>query len=1283
MKSHESINASRRSLYISLIIMMFAILIIIFCVFYFQRLITNRYIPKHELIIHLKNQLIKADIQFNKIITLNKTTDTLSFKRNLETISMQLSLMISSGMFNDKNYLKTIDKEIVPELLKIQNSFSELQKTSLKIISEKTTGQTYEKYLNQYEEIILECNTIEKAYHNYISKTSTFIWYIMLITVVFSVILFIFMLRIINKYIVKYKTSNIGLYAANQTLTSQIEENKILFEQSNKTNSFLTELFKNLNGGILFEDENRNAIYVNKYIADFFGLEPTSQKNNTQLDCKNAAQDNSQFFNEPEKFIAETNRCLENKKPDLQRVYHMNDGKILERDYIPVFMEEQFYGHLWYFRDITEYLTSQKRLEESEKQYRYLFEKNPNPMWIFDNETLQFTEVNQAAISKYGFSRDEFLTLSILQIRPPNEINTTLSIIKENENRQLVKNENIRHLSKNQELIDVEIYSNNIIFNGRKGRFNMVNDVTQLKKARKELLDYQQHLEETIQVKTQELTTSNQQLQLAIERMNMALQAGSMVWWEWNIQTQSKEYSSLACEMLGFSSNELTITVDNFNNQIIPCHREFVIVAMQKLITNQTDYYEVEFQIKHKTGHYLWCKEYGKIIETFSDNKPKRIVGIAQDITQQKNAQSEIRKWNHLIQQANWGIAIASAHSPVIKMANHAFANMFGYTSEQLHGAKLSDYFAPDEQSHYQEMTKLLMEKRKISVETNLTKKDGTKFTVFANADMLDDEETGESYVIINLQDITEHRKLEKQNRLWAKLIQNVNWGVYVIKAHSYKFEMMNDAFAQMHGYSNDEIMHINFDQLIVEEEKINMPKWIENVHKYGNYTIESINIKKDGSRIPVIVNITIVKDEESGEEYIVSNLQDISERKTYEQSLDLKRKELEELNKEYQTTNSELKSANNILSLTKDELILEKEKYSAIAENFPDGRVSLFDRELRYFLVNGAGSSNFVLNSEFLLNKTIYEALTPDLVAIVEPYYLKTLDGIKSKFEVKIRDSYFELQTVPIKNRENFIYAGMLIIHDITDRKTIETNILQSLQKEKELNDLKSEFISIASHQFRTPLAAIQSSIDILNLYLKSFSGDNKEQFQKHFHRINQEVFRLTDLVSDFLTIGRHTSGKTPFSPTQTDIVELCNNIIDMHYSNLPNQRKIELISEQPQIITNLDQKLISNAISNLLSNAIKYSTGNPQIHISILNNNLVIEVSDNGIGIPKEEQHKMFNSFFRAKNAQHIQGTGLGLVIVKQFIEQHNGIIDFQSNSEQGTKFIIRIPMNELIHN
>lgn len=257
----------------------------------------------------------------------------------------------------------------------------------------------------------------------------------------------------------------------------------------------------------------------------------------------------------------------------------------------------------------------------------------------------------------------------------------------------------------------------------------------------------------------------------------------------------------------------------------------------------------------------------------------------------------------------------------------------------------------------------------------------------------------------------------------------------------------------------------------------------------------------------------------------------------------------------------------------------------------------------------------------------------------------------------------------------------------EIQERKAIEkalrhseSELRKAFEKERELSTLKSRFVSMASHEFRTPLSTILSSADLIDAYPQE---DQHDKRLKHTSRIKSAVSNLTSILNDFLSLSKLEEGKVQMSPATFELVPFCEEILDEMQGLLKTGQELRHLSKvAPNQAVFLDKKLLKNILFNLVSNAIKYSEPYKPIEcrLEMVPGVLQIEVADQGIGIPEEDQRHLFGRFFRANNVENIQGTGLGLHIVKRYLELLNGEISFTSQLGAGSTFRLRIPLSPL---
>jgi PAS domain S-box-containing protein len=268
-------------------------------------------------------------------------------------------------------------------------------------------------------------------------------------------------------------------------------------------------------------------------------------------------------------------------------------------------------------------------------------------------------------------------------------------------------------------------------------------------------------------------------------------------------------------------------------------------------------------------------------------------------------------------------------------------------------------------------------------------------------------------------------------------------------------------------------------------------------------------------------------------------------------------------------------------------------------------------------------------------------------------------------------------LMVNPIFNDNGELTNWVSVETDITPIKNAELVYQNALIKEKTFSDLKSQFVSLASHEFRTPLAGIMTSIEIVKVILDREKAVYPDRIDIHLERCIEEIQRLTSIMDNVLISGKMQLGKMPFDPISRDFIPFFNEVIK-NFQMISPDRKLEVNNPFEEIEMTFDGKLLEHAFNNILNNANKYSPKDTLIKIDLTDTKDAIQLTviDYGIGIPEEEQIHLFSSFFRASNTISHHGTGLGLGIVKQFIEIHNGKVTIESKINEGCKVIITLP-------
>ncbi len=358
-----------------------------------------------------------------------------------------------------------------------------------------------------------------------------------------------------------------------------------------------------------------------------------------------------------------------------------------------------------------------------------------------------------------------------------------------------------------------------------------------------------------------------------------------------------------------------------------------------------------------------------------------------------------------------------------------------------------------------------------------------------------------------------------------------------------------------------------------------------------------------------------------------------------------------------------------------KDALEHRQKLFNSIARNFPDGIIGVLDKRLHYVFVGGAEIKKLGQTPEKFIGQNIFDHLSQSSNSEAVPFLKKALDGESVMFEAEMNGQIYSISAVPLPGSDKKETQLLVVLYNITQRKKAEEHVREALAQQMELNELKSKFVSIASHEFRTPLSTILSSTFLISKYSQS---QDQEKAQKHIDRIETSVRTLTDILNDFLSLGRIEDGKVENMVSEFNVVEFCDTLTDEVQPTLKKGQSIIYHHEGMNHVFSLDRQHLRNVLVNLLSNASKYSPEGKTIWLTsaYANRQMQFFIKDEGIGIPVSDQPRLFQTFFRANNAVNIQGTGMGLHIVKRFLDIMGGRIQFTSEENKGSTFSIQFP-------
>lgn len=487
-----------------------------------------------------------------------------------------------------------------------------------------------------------------------------------------------------------------------------------------------------------------------------------------------------------------------------------------------------------------------------------------------------------------------------------------------------------------------------------------------------------------------------------------------------------------------------------------------------------------------------------------------------------------------------------------------------------------------------------------------------------------------------------------------------------------------NKGAEYIYGYHADEIIGKHFSVFYTEEEldKNLHRRNLQKTEEHGQLEYEAWRKRKDGTAFWASIVYTALKNEQGELVGFGKVIRDMTRRKKAEEEIQLLNYELASQLQKSQSEIGDYKHAldeSSIVAITNQKGVIThvNSNFCKISKYAKD---ELLGQDHR-IINSGHHSKEFIRNIWVTIaNGKIWRGELKN----------KAKDGTHYWVDTTI---------VPFLNNEGKPYQYLAIRSDITQRKLAEEQLYraneelenkvrertfeltEALEREKELSEMKSRFVSMASHEFRTPLSAILSSISLIEHYI---NPEQAEKRKKHIERVKSSVRNLTSILDDFLSLEKLEQGKVEAHNTQFDLAEFVSDVVEEieGMSRKKNQHIICQFEGEKEVCQ--DKKILRNILLNLLSNAVKYSPEEKEIQVRArtTESEIIIVVKDDGIGIPANEQKDLFSKFHRANNAIHIQGTGLGLHIVKRYVELLEGSINFTSKEKDGTSFEIRLP-------
>ncbi len=641
-----------------------------------------------------------------------------------------------------------------------------------------------------------------------------------------------------------------------------------------------------------------------------------------------------------------------------------------------------------------------------------------------------------------------------------------------------------------------------------------------------------------------------------------------------------------------------------------------------------------ELQNKRKSGQLFWEKV---SISPIRDNNGIIIhyVAIRDDITDQKQQEVELReneeKLRSITDSASDAIVMVD-HEALVRFWNPSAEKILGFKKEEILGKNFFDMVVPQEYKEKFEIQsfdgRFPKELLGSGFEISVLQKNGGEIPIESSFSSV--RLQGHWNTIAIIRDISERKQAEQEINMLAHAIKSISEAVSVTDLND-NIIFVNNAFIKTYGYSRDELIgkHISLIRTEEMQKDTQLLDSIRNGTMDGGWQGEAFNRKKDGTVFPIMLSTSLLYDENGVPQASIGVARDISERKQSEK-----------------------------------ELFQSRERLNIILHSIGNG-VVVIDSEDRVIIYNEKARE--------LLN--LSDPLEPvphvkDMLIHCERNGEVLMDSLKT-------GAFSNLEIIVTKPDHRILYVTGTTFEDVDGESAGKVFILRDVTKEREIDRMKTDFVSSVSHELRTPLTSIMG---FSNTILRK--GNMPEDMKKEFIEIiYNESKRLAHLIEDVLSISKIESGKITFEMKPLNLAEVIQDAVTI-YRTQAEDKQIDLAYEKDDVLPPIlgDRDAMSQVIVNLISNALKFtpSKGNIDVRLKHKDNQIILDVEDSGMGIPKSEQDKIFQKFYRIhRPGTQIQGTGLGLSIVMEIIDKHKGSIELFSEENKGSLFRINLPV------
>jgi len=1021
----------------------------------------------------------------------------------------------------------------------------------------------------------------------------------------------------------------------NRQLVLEMADRQHFEDQLRQSEQMLQLVLDNIPQRVFWKDRNSVYLGCNRNFANSAGFDNPEDivgKTDYDLVCN---QQEASFYRQCDARVMQTNTASDK----IVACHTRKDGKQawLETNKVPLHdTEGEVVGILGTFEDITVKRQAELALRETQERLQAILDNSPAVIYLIDTEN-RFLLINCEFEKLFNITQKQIIGKSIYDIWSKDVADGFAA-----NNRQVLAN-NIpieaeevvpqadglhTYLSVKFPLLD----TNGVAY----AVCGISTDITERKRT------------------DSELRQSEERFRLLVEGVRdyaifMLSPQGHIA--SWNFGAQS---------ITGYQEAEII-------GQHFSCFQglEDISAINEELeIAAATGRFECEGDRIRKDGSHFWANI---VITALRDEIGLRgFCKFIRDITERKQAEETLLRLRKAIESSSDAIGITDIDGSGVYL-NPAFIELFAYTVEELNAASGPSAIYT-KKSEFERIKETVRRGESWRGEVSLQTRIGRIVQIDLRADAIKDA-AGKIIGTVGIHtDITERKRVEQTLKLRDRAIAACNNGIMIsdAKLPDSPLIYVNAAFERMTGYTAVEVIGRNCRFLQgTDTEQPEIKQLRAAIRQQEECTVIIRNYRQDGTLFWNKLNISPVFDVNGVCTHYIGIQTDVSE---------------------LQAALRDRSSAETVLLVLQERLQYLLDSSPGVIYTFLAAKYDVIT-----FVSENIATMLGYQAQEFIESNFWASHLHPEDAPQVFTQMSKIFEQEQYNYEYRFlhqdgtyRWIYDQAKLVRDKAGKPLEIVGYWA--DITQRKQLEDEIRSALEKEKELNELKSRFISMTSHEFRTPLSTILSSCELLEHYRHKWT---QEKQLNHLHRIQNAVKRMTEMFNDVLFISKEEAGKLEYRTQSLDLVQYCRhlveevqqNLICQQYEELPSPR-IAFSSQYESMPCCMDENLLEHILSNLLANAIKYSNIDSTVKFTLTfeDGRAIFVIQDQGIGIPKEDLTHLYESFHRATNVGNRQGTGLGLAIVKKCVDIHQGEIFVTSQLGVGTTFTVILPLNEL---